>query len=467
LARGAIWAALAASSWLLACGGDEGLAPVADPTQTLAIDRDPAANVVEVHLVASPATVMLDGRQVAVWAYADGDGEPTVPGPMIVADRGDLLRVRFDNRLDDATTVHFHGPRLPNEMDGAPVGGALVLPGESFDYVFPLQDAGTFWYHPHWSTAEQVERGLYGQLVVREPSVDAASERFFVLDDVDFDEAGQIELAPSQDDLDHGRHGATILVNGRVTPRLDVARRGLERWHFTNAANGRYFALRLAGHQFSVIGTDGGLLESPYQVDRLLLTPGSRLDVVVAIDAAKGDALTLVSEPIDDAAPDQVRRDVLTLAVGAEIEPAPNGWRERLPRRSIPAIDVEAAAERTITLGKVAGPVAADVSAFHVNGESWPFADPEQGKVGDVEIWSIVNNTDHREPFHLHGTFVEPLSINGLALPRREAEDVVDIPAGATVRLAVPFEREGNWMFHSHILEHAELGMMRVLRLVP
>jgi FtsP/CotA-like multicopper oxidase with cupredoxin domain len=449
------------------CAPEEALAPLSEPRQRLAVDRDPESGVVEIDLVATVGDISLGGRTTAIWGYADGEGAPTLPGPMIVAEPGELLVVHFDNLLDDGTTVHFHGPRLPNEMDGAPIAGAIVAPGESFDYVFPLEDAGTFWYHPHWETAEQIERGLYGQLVVREPAVESAQERFFLLDDVDLDTSGQIDLTLSEADLQSGRTGETILVNGRIAPALDVPGNALERWHFTNASNGRYFALRLSGHRFTVIGSDGGLLEAPYDVERLVVTPGSRVDVVVALDGRSGGSAALVTEPIDDLAPDPEAREVMTLRFGERGPEPPADWRERLPRRDVAPIDVAGADERTIHLRRVDGPVVADEPSFHINGESWPFAEPEQGTVGEVEIWSVVNETDQREPFHLHGTFVQPLSLDGREVDRRLLEDVVDVPAGSTLRLAVPFEREGNWMFHTHILEHAELGMMRVLRLVP
>ncbi|MEQ9324962.1 MAG: multicopper oxidase family protein [Polyangiaceae bacterium] len=451
---------------LVACTSpEEVVAPVAEPRQPLAIDRDPAPGVVEVTLRATAGEIELDGVVTPIWGYADGDALPTFPGPMIVAEPGELLVVHFDNGLDDGTTVHFHGPRLPNEMDGAPVGGTLVAPGETFDYVFPLLDEGTFWYHPHWNTAEQVERGLYGQLVVREPAVTEARELFLFLDDVDRDDDGAIVIEPTDDDLAHGRSGDTILVNGQVTPTLDVPANGLERWHLTNASNGRYFALRLAGHAFTVIGTDGGLLAEPYDVERLELTPGSRMDVVVALSGVAGQELPLVTEPIDDRAPDPTTRPVMALQLGAPGPPPPIDWRQTLPRRALTPIEVAGAAERTLRLGASDGSTSSKPS-FFINDESWPFAEPEQGRVGDTEIWTVINETEHREPFHLHGTFVQPLTLDGIPTDRVMLEDVVDVPAGSTLRLAVPFERPGNWMFHSHILEHAELGMMRVLRLV-
>ena len=201
-----------------------------------------AANAREIELRAATGRARLVPEpwgESDVWCY-----EGAVPGPEIRIRQGERLRLEVENGLAEETTVHWHGLRVPNEMDGAPVGGTLVAPGETFDYVFPLLDEGTFWYHPHWNTAEQVERGLYGQLVVREPAVPEARERFLLLDDVDRDDDGAIVIEPTDDDLAHGRSGDTILVNGQVTPTLDVPANGLERWHLTNASNGRYFALR-------------------------------------------------------------------------------------------------------------------------------------------------------------------------------------------------------------------------------
>ncbi len=446
-------------------GAEDALRPVAEPPQVEAVDRNPDPGIVEVELTATVGTTTLDGVDVPIWGYADGDGLPTMPGPMIVAEPGDLLVVHFYNQLEDGTTLHFHGPRLPNEMDGAPVGGAIVAPGESFDYVFPLEDAGTFWYHPHWDTARQLERGLYGQLVVREPAVAGANERFFLLDDVDRDDSGHIVVEATEDDRRFGRRGDTMLVNGAVSPVLDLSSNALERWHLTNASNGRYFALRIPEHTFTVIGTDGGLLGESYDTKRLVMTPGSRFDVVVSITGAPGDTIDVMTEPVDrgPSSPNDVSHRLMTLRLGAAGSSPPDGWKGSLPRRQIAPIDVSGAKARELRLGAAERP---DAVSFYINAESWPFAEPEQGVVGDVEVWSVVNDTATSEPFHLHGTFVQPLDLDGTAWPHLSLEDVVDIPSGSTVRLAVPLEREGNWMFHSHILEHAELGMMRVLRLV-
>ena len=173
-------------------------------------------------------TVPLEAREVD-WEIAPGrsvrgfafNGE--VPGPVIEAQVGDTLVVPLTNRLNEPTTIHWHGIRLPAEMDGTESVQWAVEPGETFEYRFVLPDAGTFWYHSHVNETEQIERGLYGALIVRgpdEPTLDR--ERVLVLDDVKLDDEGQI--APFGDPHEHhaGREGE-VLLNGKQEAELHIA----------------------------------------------------------------------------------------------------------------------------------------------------------------------------------------------------------------------------------------------------
>ena len=181
------------------------------------VDRDPDARVVEIDLVAAPMRWALgDGRVVDGMAY-----NGSVPGPLIEARVGDTLVVHFRNELDRATTIHWHGVRVPVEMDGGPHSQEPIPPGGTFEYRFELPDAGTFWYHPHALEAEPMERGLYGAIVVRgdeEPEVD--TEAVLVLDDLTLDASGAI--APFGDILEihGGREGDVQLVNGTIAPSV-------------------------------------------------------------------------------------------------------------------------------------------------------------------------------------------------------------------------------------------------------
>jgi FtsP/CotA-like multicopper oxidase with cupredoxin domain len=178
--------------------------------------------------------------QTQVWAY---DG--TVPGKLLRYTQGDQLNIRFKNELDEATTVHWHGQRLPNAMDGVPyMTQAPVMPEEGFDYSFPLRDAGTFWYHPHANSVEQISRGLAGVLVVDEPNPpDVDRDEVVVLDDWRMTPEAQIHASfGNRHDLSHaGRLGNYITVNARPEQSYDVHMGMRLRLRLVNTATARIF----------------------------------------------------------------------------------------------------------------------------------------------------------------------------------------------------------------------------------
>src|SRR5262245_18412750 len=158
----------------------------------------------------------------------------------------------------------------------------LVQPGETFTYRFKLLDAGTFWYHPHVNETVQLERGLYGALVVRaddEPVLDR--EQVLVLDDLKLDRKGQIAKFGGFVVWHDGREGDARLVNGKREPTLDIAAAQIERWRVVNASSARYVRLSIGGAPFRILGTDGGLIETPVTVSDVLLAPGDRVDIAV------------------------------------------------------------------------------------------------------------------------------------------------------------------------------------------
>lgn len=272
----------------------------------------------EVDLTAGPSRAHFRRRRpTAVWAY-----NKTVPGPTIEANVGDRLRLHFCNDLPaadeaegaGATTIHFHGIDNDATMDGSNISQLHVQPGDCFDYDVPLLTAGTFWYHSHIESAVQVERGLYGALIVRDPAEDAAlglptDDTVLVLDDVLLDERGQIApklpddaLARAKTLLD-GREGNTLLVNGREAGRMVTLPIGKpQRWRIVNVANARFMRLSFPGVTAWRIGGDQGLLERPERIlpipqvpdpenpgatmsdpdpgKGLLLTPGERAEVL-------------------------------------------------------------------------------------------------------------------------------------------------------------------------------------------
>lgn len=453
-----------ATGALAACAPSEIVGPAPEGELAPLTDLDPAPDVVEVRLVAAPAVVAyLPGQATPVWAYRDGaapDAAATVPGPLLEARRGDRVIVHFDNELPEASTIHFHGLRLPAEMDGA---HELVLPGERFDYEFIAGDAGTFWYHPHFHADQQLERGLHGPMVVREPAEPDAGDRVLVLDDIRLRPGGALDEEWTAEDIAHGRRGDLVLVNGAPAPVLRAAAGSRERWRLVNAANGRFFDVTLPERRFEVIGWDGGLLPEPYAAERLLIAPGERYEIVVQLDGAPGETLDLVSLPYDrgDGAIDPegtVLRMALEGGEPHDASPAAPGAITSLPASPATAVRPFILSE---DLDGRFGP------QFFINGEFWPFNEPIEATLGDVEIWAIDNRAGGDHPFHLHGMFFQILDRDGVPEPRLGWKDTVLVRRGEVLRFAARYDAPGRWMYHCQIPEHAERGMMGEVMVTP
>jgi FtsP/CotA-like multicopper oxidase with cupredoxin domain len=360
--------------------------------------------------------------------------------------------------LPEPTTVHWHGLRLPAPMDGTEHVQQIVAPEAAFTYRFLLRDAGTFWYHPHFHETVQLERGLYGALIVRgpdEPRLDA--ERVLVLDDVKLNRDGQIKRFGGFLENHDGRQGPTVLVNGRATPELAVSAGQIERWRIVNAASARYMRLSIGGRPFMLLGTDGGLIEAPVTVTELLLTPADRADIAVG-PFAEGETVCVESLRYDRRviARNRVER-VATLQIGAAKPSAakiPTTLR-RIEPLLTPGESV--APSREVHLG--VRPSLRTGVKFVVNGEAHHHDSPVM--VGELQIWDIINDTLMDHPFHLHGFFFQVVAINGEAPAFLSWEDTVNVPPRSRVRIAwLPDDRPGEWMYHCHILEHHASGMM-------
>jgi FtsP/CotA-like multicopper oxidase with cupredoxin domain len=395
-------------------------------------------------------TVPLEARETE-WQFAPGRSirgygfNGHVPGPLIEAELGDELVVELTNRLAEPTTIHWHGLRVPAEMDGTEMVQRPVEPGESYEYRFVPPDAATFWYHSHVNETEQLERGLYGALVVRgpdEPTVDR--EQVLVLDDLKLDPDG--DVAPFGDEHEHhaGREGDVRLVNGRQEPELEIAAGQVERWRIVNAANTRFVRLSIGGRPFSIVGTDGGLIPEPHEATEVLVTPGDRFDLAVG-PFAEGDVLEVAALPYDRGKGESQLERFATVRVGAA---APS--RADIPQalRSVePLVADGAEPNRTI-----------DLKALMHGGHHQR---DEAVRVGELQVWDLVNETGQDHPFHLHGFFFQVIEEDGKPPPILSWEDTVNVPRKSRVRIAwLPDNRPGEWMYHCHILEHHAMGMM-------
>jgi FtsP/CotA-like multicopper oxidase with cupredoxin domain len=384
-----------------------------------------------------------------------------VPGPTIEANVGDTLIVELTNRLPEPTSIHWHGLRIPAAMDGTALVQKPVKPGETFQYRFVLPDAGTFWYHPHANETVQLERGLYGVIVVRgpdEPHLDG--ERVLVLDDVKLDRKGDIARFGGFKERHDGRLGATRLVNGEAEPEFEIAAGQVERWRILNASSSRYVLLSLGARPFTILGSDGGLIPQPVTATQVLLAPADRVELAVG-PFDEGETLALESLRYDRGMPKDNGGRYATVRVGS-----PADSRAKIPRtlRTIePLVTGDVTPTRTVNLQF--GMSLRRGFDWMIEGQAHRQADPV--RVGEPQVWDLVNETRMDHPFHLHGFFFQVVAVNGTPPEFLSWEDTVNVPADGHVRIAwMPDDRPGSWMYHCHILEHHAAGMMAHFELV-
>ena len=448
-------------------GVDAGEAPIAFPelvgaTGVLA-DLSPDPHVVEVELSAryAPKTIA-DGIELDMSTY-----EGLFPGPVLQAAAGDEVIIHFVNATSQETTVHWHGLRISDQMDGSPrIQEPVAADGGTFTYRFVVPEAGTFWYHPHVRANEQVERGLAGPIVVRDrndPAYDA--ERVIVLDDILVDPAtGHLEpFLRSHPEIMHGRWGNILLTNGSANVVPQAGEQGaVERWRLLNTANARTMSLSVDGARFRIIGTDGGLLRAPYEAERLTLAAGQRLDLEVTYDAAGSARLVSHVQALDDAG--RVVEEPVTVY---EVAVAPSDrvprtiqWPE-LPPRADRALDREVDIEFDAVEDPTTG------LAWRLNGMShWhePMFTFAQGSTVRMRLKNLAG-PEH--PFHLHGQFFEIVDDGRPETELPGLHDTVLVPGLETIEIVAYLDNPGRWMAHCHILEHAELGMMAEIQVDP
>jgi FtsP/CotA-like multicopper oxidase with cupredoxin domain len=434
-----------------------------------AVDRNPDPNIVEIDLEARIAEVeVAPGKVVRAWTYDGG-----LPGPLIRTKVGDRLIVHFTNNLDEPTTIHWHGVRVPIEMDGVPgISQPEMKKGDQFTYDFITPDAALYWYHPHVMSAAQVGFGLYGALLV-EDSADAvgiADQLTMVLSDIGFDKRGELEPADSGGPagMVFGREGAYVLVNGRTRPVLKARAGAPQRWRIVNAAKSRFFLLDMDGQPFITIGSDGGLQEESVTSGTVLITPGERLDLLVTPTGQPGGTLVMRAMLYNRGYGSVQYRDVEEIFT-IQFSNEPPLKKATLPtiRRTITPPSAEGATRVPVVL--TLPPQGKDgVSEFRVNGVPYWEAKPFLASLGEKQIWVINNDTDWDHPFHLHGYFFMPLDEKDQPIKPLAWKDTLNIPMKTTMRFLVHFdERPGEWMFHCHILDHADGGLMGTVMVGP
>lgn len=379
-------------------------------------------------------------------------------GPTLRANRGDKVLVQVRNDLDETTTVHWHGMKLPATMDGTP--HQPIAPGDTWKPTWTIdQPAATLWYHPHphGETAAHVYRGLGGMWIVDDPDTDGdllphdygIDDIPVVIQDRDIDDNG--ELVENRPVAFWGLMGNQIIVNGTFDPYLDVTTR-LVRLRILNGSNARVYNLRFDdGRPFHVVGNDCGLLARPVPVDEVTLSPAERVEALV--EFAPEDTTVLRSHSgghsIDDG-----NFDILQMRAGRTLTdntPIP----ERLPGRSALSLPTNPT-RRQFTLA----------GDSKINSKSMDMTRIDDVvALGAVEQWKIwAPGVPHN--FHIHNAAFTVLDIDGQTPPAHLAgpKDTVFVPAGSEATLAVGFGNHTDpttpYMYHCHILRHEDRGMM-------
>lgn len=422
--------------------------------------------MLDVTLVAAESMVPIGGTTVRALTYNNG-----LPGPTLVVRPGDVLSIAMQNQLTSPTNVHTHGLHVSPEGSSDNVF-RRIDPGASADYRYEIpanHPPGVYWYHPHHHgmAADQVFGGLYGAIIVDDPiPIDVRSERILVISDMTFDSAGQIAQA-SQADRMNGREGTTMLVNGQVGPIIAAPSGSRERWRIINACTSRYLDLRLDGQSLQLLGNDSGRFAAPVDVTALRLLPGNRADVLVTMAAGTS---VLQAVPVDRGTAGMMGGSARSTAVvglatvvvaGATASPAPSLATAPAPRDLRKGT---VSRSRTLTLAMGAGGMGGMMS-FTIDGKAFdPGTVDQEVAAGAVEEWKIVNTSPMDHPFHLHVWPMQVLSIGSQQATLPVWQDVVNVPARSSSIVRIAFEDfSGKAVYHCHILDHEDEGMMGVI----
>ena len=405
------------------------------------------------------------------------------PGPVIRMKRGQRLRATLVNGLDEHTSIHWHGIRLPNAQDGVPwLTQAPVRPGESFTYDFVPPDSGSFFFHSHCDTVKLLGRGLAGLLIVEDtngPGFDA--DLPLMVKDWQLEKDGSFGVLTSDRGAARaGTFGNVSTVNGRIDPVFEVPANGDVRLRLYNVDSTRVVDLRLEGADAHILAVDG-LPLAPRPLDGWVMGPAMRIDVVFRAPADPGRDIRLVNAYAAEPRP------LATLRTAGP--PRPNGRfkPQPLPAHDIPEPDLKraethrfdfssTAVAQSFAPAVLAGLPYADSlclsqkTFWAIDQKSWPEDGHERLPPplvtltrGKSYVFELVNLTPHLHPIHIHGYAFLVLGSDKRELPRHHADTVLLEPK-ERMRVAIKADNPGDWMFHCHIIEHQETGMMGYLR---
>ena len=409
---------------------------------------------------------------------------------------GDRVRLNVTNNIGEPTTLHWHGLHLPANCDGGP--HQTIKEGTTWSPEFEIkQKAATFWYHSHMhhKTGEQVWRGLAGLLIVDDnnsktldiPATYGVDDIPLVLQDRSFNSDGTLRYATAMHNTMMGNLGAVLLANGTVGAHFEATTNRL-RIRLLNGSNARFWRMGFDdGRAFHQIASDGSFLPHPVKMTRLFLGPGERAEIIVDISDAKPTTLRnfMIPEETDGGGMMmermlRMRRNSLSKDAGVEflkIVPALDqkkyrGTSSKLPEKliSLPRLSpTDAVKTRRFVLEMNMGPrvMMGAVDPLTINGNVMDMNRiDEVVKLGDTEVWEITNRSMMPHPFHIHDIQFQILDRNGKppGPHERGLKDTVVVNRFETVRVIAKFEDYADpdlpYMYHCHILEHEDAGMM-------
>lgn len=435
----------------------------------------PTGEVHEYRLVAAPTQGALsDGVETDLWTY-----NGNTPGPEIRITHGDTIRVTLENQLPEPTSIHWHGIRVPHAMDGVPgLTQPPVAPGETFVYEFTPPDAGTYWYHSHQRGNEQLARGLYGAIVVEDPTEpDYPVDAVWLVDDWLLDDAGLLDPDfDSYEDIHHsGRWGNLLTVNGTTQTTLEAASGQRIRLRIVNTANARVIRPDFDGLDPVVIAMDGLPVAETFPATDIELAPGNRMDVDITIppdterDFVIGDRFT-GGEPVEFARISVTGEPVDTPDFAPPVGDVPD-WSSLNDEPPDHTITISFASEFADATAEERDAMLASEEfgefLWTLNGRVWPDAQTINATQGELQKIRIVNESGQMHPMHLHGQFFQLISRNDEPVNERHFRDTVLLTAFQTVEIVVAPYDVGTWLLHCHIQVHAEYGMAMLYDVAP
>lgn len=391
------------------------------------------------------------------------------PSPVLRMKQGQPTEITLENTLDEVTTVHWHGFRLPNDQDGVPYLTQFPIGvDETYTYRFTPQDAGTYWYHPHCNTFEQISRGMTGLLIVEEtedPGFDADIP--LLLRDFRLDEDGRfLDLSIPRNAARGGTLGTVSTANWQVDGATMAPAGGLVRLRLAVTDVTRIYDLSVTGPTAAeVIALDGHPLPAPVAIAGLRLAPGQRADLALVMPATGEVQLSMI---LGGGKLHRLHR------LQAEGEPLTRKLSDRKPLPANPVAEPDLATAEVIdfTLGwtpeggpPATGPCGDTPFAFwSINRQVWPGDSREPGApiatlaLGKTYVFRLRNETQNSHPVHLHGHAFKVLGGNG------GFTDTVLLDSHATVEIAFTADNPGDWVLHCHVIEHQKTGLSAYVR---